>query len=88
MITIYDAILICFGINFLTREINRFEKVSTAMTATPIPSAFITEVVVARVGHIPRSWTNVGLFVMMPSFICFPMGFFIELAVPFRCIPV
>ena len=67
IITIYDAILTSFGIILRRSEINRFENARTTMTDTPIPRALTMDVVVASVGHIPRSCTNVGLLVIMPS---------------------
>ena len=42
----------------------------TAVKESPIPMALVTEVVTASTEHIPRSWTNTGLFVKSPSFIC------------------
>lgn len=44
-----------------------FEQISTAEVATPIPSAFFTEVVVASVEHIPSSCTSTGLLSIIPS---------------------
>ena len=55
MTTMNAAIRTCGGIIFLRSDMKRFENVSTAMTATPMPRAFTTEVVTARVGHIPMS---------------------------------
>ena len=37
------------------------------MVASPIPIPFTADVVVARVGHIPRTRTKVGLFFTIPS---------------------
>ena len=51
----YDAILTFDGINFLKSEIAIFEPIKTNVDAMPIPSAFLTDVVVASVGHIPIS---------------------------------
>ena len=53
--TMYDAILTFDGINFLKSEIAIFEPIKTNVDAMPIPSAFLTDVVVASVGHIPIS---------------------------------
>ena len=51
----YAAIRTCLGMNLRKREIKMLEQMSTAVAASPMPMAFSTEVVVARVGHIPRS---------------------------------
>jgi hypothetical protein len=53
--TIYEAIRICLGIIFRISDIKRLEQVSTTHTAAPMPMALVTDVVVARVGHIPSS---------------------------------
>ena len=44
-----------------------FEQIKTAIVAAPIPIPFIAEVVVASVGHIPKTNTKVGLFFTIPS---------------------
>ena len=55
---------------FRSREIKRFENASTAVVASPIPRALVTDVVVASVGHMPSTNTNVGLLSIIPLFIC------------------
>ena len=65
--TMYDAMRISDGMNFLSREMNTFEQISTTVTASPIPRAFVTDVVTARVEHIPSIWTRTGFLFMMPS---------------------
>ena len=55
IITMYAAILILFGITFLTSEITKFEHIRTNVAERPIPIELLTEVVTAKVGHIPRS---------------------------------
>ena len=49
--TIYAGILILFGINFLKAEIIILEKIKTTVEAIPMPTAFSTLEVTARVGH-------------------------------------
>jgi hypothetical protein len=58
----YEAMRISLGMKFLKREMKMFEKISTAEVARPIPREFETEVVTARVAHIPRSCPSTGLF--------------------------
>ena len=55
IITMYAAILTCFGINFLRREIRRFDNTRTAVAERPMPRPLIRVVEVARVGQVPRS---------------------------------
>jgi hypothetical protein len=55
IITMYEGILILSGMNFLTREIVMFDIARTAVVASPMPRPFSALVVVARVGHIPRT---------------------------------
>lgn len=52
---------------FLSSEITKLEPVSTKITAAPIPSAFVTVVVIASTEHSPTSWTITGLFLKIPS---------------------
>ena len=51
--TIKQGIRTVSGITFLSREINRFAKISTAVVERPMPIPLIAEDVTARVGHIP-----------------------------------
>ena len=48
------------GMTFLSSEINRFDIVRIAVVDSPIPTAFVTEVVVASVGHMPSTSMNTG----------------------------
>ena len=61
----------CLGMNFRRSEMNTLEQISTAVAAMPIPNAFFSDVVVASVGHIPRSCTSVGFWSRIPDFSCF-----------------
>ena len=54
------------GTNPLTRETSIFEHTSTMVVAIVIHSAFDTEVVTARVGHIPMPKISMGFFFQMP----------------------
>ena len=58
--TIYAGSRTWSGMILRTREITRLDMMRTAMVETPIPSAFIAEVVTANVGHIPSMSTRVG----------------------------
>ena len=49
-----------------SRLMNRFEKISTAVTARPMPMPFMPDVVMASVGHIPSISTNVGFSQIRP----------------------
>ena len=71
MTTINAGIRTLSGIKFLISEITKFDIISTAIVATPIPKPFIADVVVPKVGHIPNTNTKVGLFLRIPlSIIC------------------
>ena len=54
------------GIRFLMSEITMFDRISTAIVASPMPMPFTAEVVVPSVGHMPSTSTNVGLLRTMP----------------------
>ena len=58
------------GMNLRKREITALEQISTAVAARPMPMPLFSEVVVARVGHMPISCTSTGLLVKMPSYSC------------------
>ena len=67
-ITINAGIRTPFGIFFLKREINKFEKTKTTVVESPIPSPLIAEEVTARVGHIPSINTKVGFSLIIPLY--------------------
>ena len=69
---------ICFGINLRKREINRLEQHKTAVAASPMPIALETEVVVAKVGHMPSSCTKVGFWSTALSLSCFKYLFMLR----------
>ena len=54
------------GMMFLMSEITRFDMISTAVVASPMPMPFAADVVVPSVGHMPSTSTNVGLFRTIP----------------------
>jgi hypothetical protein len=66
MIIVKVAILTSGGISFLIEEITIPEHIRTKVTAAPIESPFMAELVMARVGHIPRSRTRAGFCFHMP----------------------
>ena len=66
MMTMNAGMRTLSGMMFFTSEITRFERISTAIVARPIPIPFSAEVVVPSVGHIPSTSTNVGLLRTMP----------------------
>ena len=65
-ITIYAGSLTVSGITFLRSEITIFEHTSTNVVESPIPTPFAAIVVMASVGHIPRSITIFGFSFMSP----------------------
>ena len=54
------------GVRFLMQDMTKLVQTSTAIVATPIDSPLRAEVVVARVGHMPRRSTNVGFSLTIP----------------------
>src|SRR3972149_6086575 len=60
--TINQGIRISRGIYDRTMEIIKLEQTSTKVAAPPIASPFFTEVVTARLGQIPNTSTNKGLY--------------------------
>ena len=62
MTTIKQGIRISRGIYDRTMEIIKLEQTSTKVAAPPIASPFFTEVVTARLGQIPSTSTNKGLY--------------------------
>jgi hypothetical protein len=50
----------------LSNDITKFEQTSTNIVAAPIPKPLIAEVVVANVGHIPKSSTSTGFSLSIP----------------------
>ena len=61
---------ICWGTAFRMREIMTLERVNMTITDSPMPTPLATEVVTARVEHIPNSCTSTGFWVRIPSFNC------------------
>ena len=57
------------GVMFLMQEMTKLVHISTAIVARPIISPLVALVVVARVGHMPKSNTNVAFSLMMPFLI-------------------
>ena len=49
-----------------TAEMSILESTSTNVVASPIPTPLIAEVVVPKVGHIPKTKEKVGLSLMKP----------------------
>src|SRR6056297_3265451 len=66
MMIIKLAILTWSGMTFLSADIAKPEAMRTKVVARPIDRPLIKEVVTARVGHIPRTWTNTGFSFQMP----------------------
>ncbi len=60
MMTIKHGIRTLAGMRFRTDDITTFEQISTNVAASPMPSAFSSDVVTARVGHIPRTNLKMG----------------------------
>ena len=54
------------GIIFLRREITTLEQIRTIIAARPIDAAWNTDLVVARVGPVPRMRMRTGFSVMIP----------------------
>src|SRR3989339_1634112 len=66
IMTIKHGIRISRGIYDLTIEMIKLEQMSTNVAAPPIAMPFFTEVVTARLGHIPSTSTNMGLYSKIP----------------------
>ena len=66
MTTTNTGILTMSGVRLLIRDIARFEHISTNIVARPIDMPLTADVVVANVGHMPRSNTNVGFSLTIP----------------------
>ena len=66
--TINTGIRISEGTTFRIKEIAKLDNTKTKTTPNPIPIALSTRLVTARVGHIPRNCTKVGLDVKRPFF--------------------
>ena len=64
------------GMNFATAEMAMLESTRTKRVASPILIPLIAEEVVARVGHIPRRSTKVGLSFRMPLTMYFSLLIF------------
>jgi hypothetical protein len=54
------------GIYAAIAEITIFERMRTNIVASPMLIPLMAEVVVAKVGHIPRRRTNVGFSLIRP----------------------
>jgi hypothetical protein len=54
------------GIYAAIAEITILESIRTNVVASPILIPLIADVVVAKVGHIPRRSTNVGFSLIKP----------------------
>ncbi len=52
---------------FHNNEIKTFKPIKVKITNNPIPIADSNDLVVARVGHIPRSDTKTGFSLIMPA---------------------
>ena len=66
MTTIKAGIRTASGMSRFKRDIITLEQISTKVVASPILSPLMADVVVAKVGHIPRRRTKVGFSVMIP----------------------
>src|SRR5574344_1535496 len=66
IITTNAGIRTLSGIKFFKAEIAILEHINTNVVDNPIPKAFIAEVVVASVGHIPIKRTNIGFSFNIP----------------------
>ena len=66
MTTMKQGMRTLSGIKFLSSEITKLEPISTKDAAAPMPTAFMTLVVVAMVGQVPRTRRKVGFSVIMP----------------------
>src|SRR5574344_1425382 len=69
IITIKAGIRTLSGITDLRREMTIFAIISTKAVAKPIQRPFVAEVVVANVGHIPKTSTQVGFSLIKPFLI-------------------
>jgi hypothetical protein len=66
MMTTNTGIRTLSGVRFLIHEITKLVETSTAVVANPIDMPLMADVVVARVGHIPRRSTNAGFSLIIP----------------------
>ena len=66
MMMMYAGMRTLSGMMLRSRLMNRFEKISTAVTARPMPMPFMPDVVMASVGHMPSISTNVGFSQIRP----------------------
>ena len=66
MTTMKQGMRTLSGMKFLSSEITKLEPISTKDAAAPMPTAFMTLVVVAMVGQVPRTSRKVGFSVIMP----------------------
>jgi hypothetical protein len=54
------------GTTFFSKEMTAFEQIKTKVVHKPIPIPFMADVVVPKVGHIPRTNTKVGFSFRIP----------------------
>jgi len=54
------------GMKFLQSEMTQLDKSRVKAVATPMPSAFSSEVVTPKVGHMPSIMTKTGFSRTMP----------------------
>ena len=64
--TIYAGILTLEGITLRRSEITMLEQSKTIVTEMPIPMALTIDVLVASVGHVPRTSLNTGFSAIRP----------------------
>ena len=66
IMTMNDGIRTLSGITFFKREMMALDISSTKVVAKPIPRAFFTEVVTAKVGQVPNTSTRTGFSLKNP----------------------
>lgn len=66
MMRTYAGIRTLSGITFLKRETRALEHMSISVAASPMPKPLNALVVIASVGHIPRTSLNVGFCANIP----------------------
>jgi hypothetical protein len=66
MTIIKAGILTLSGITFASSDIATLDPTSTKVVAMPIPIPLSEDVVVARVGQVPRTRTRIGFSFRIP----------------------
>ena len=66
------------GVRFFISDTATLAQTSTNIVARPISRPFCADVVVASVGHMPSSNTNVGFSLTMPFVIIFSLFIFLN----------